>query len=93
MKGYDLRFKQVTIINGKVLVDTNLVNNYQVKGIAKKNTEKSEYYVDSEKTTKGYDYNASATGTETVKLQKIFLKIDMLLILLLKLKNMNMKRK
>lgn len=67
MKGYDLRFKQVTIINGKVLVDTNLVNNYQVKGIAKKNTEKSEYYVDSEKTTKGYDYNASATGTETVK--------------------------
>ena len=67
MKGYDLRFKQVTIINGKVLVDTNLVNNYQVEGIAKKNTEKSEYYVDSEKTTKGYDYNASATGTETVK--------------------------
>lgn len=67
LKGYDLRFKKVTIINGKVLVDTNLVNNYQVKGTAKKNTEKSEYYVDSEKTTKGYDYNASATGTETVK--------------------------
>ena len=41
-----------------MLVDTNLVNNY---------TEKTEYYVDSEKTTKGYDYNASATGTETVK--------------------------
>ena len=67
LKGYDLRFKKVTIINGKVLVDTNLVNNYQVKGTAKKDTEKSEYYVDSEKTTKGYDYNASATGTETVK--------------------------
>lgn len=66
-KGYDLEFKKVTIINGKVLVDTNLVNNYQVKGTAKKSTEKSEYYVDSEKTTKGYDYNASATGTETVK--------------------------
>lgn len=67
IKGYDLKFKKVTIINGRVLVDTNLVNNYQVKGTAIKNTEKSEYYVDSEKTTKGYDYNASATGTETVK--------------------------
>lgn len=66
-KGYDLEFKKITIINNKVLVDTNLVNVYQVVGNISKTNEVSEYYVDTEKTTKGYDYKAYGTGTETVK--------------------------
>lgn len=66
-KGYDLEFKKITIINNKVLVDTNIITSYQVEGTITKNEEKTEYYVDSLKTTKGYDYNASATGTQTVE--------------------------
>lgn len=66
-KGYDLEFKKVTIVNNKVLVDTNIINTFQVEGTISKTKDVSSYYVDSEKTTKGYDYNASATGTEIVK--------------------------
>lgn len=66
-KGFDLEFKKITIINNKVLVDTNLINMYQVIGTAIQNEEIIEYYVDTETITKGYDYKVSATGGETVK--------------------------
>lgn len=66
-KGYDLEFKKVTIVNNKVLVDTNIINTFQVEGTISKTKDVSSYYVDSEKTTKGYDYKAWGTGTETVK--------------------------
>lgn len=32
MKGYDLKFESVKIIEGKVVIDTNLVVKYEVTG-------------------------------------------------------------
>lgn len=65
-KGFDLEFNSVKIVNQKVLIDTNLVSQYIVKGEIYKETPKTTYYVDYTKTTKGYDYNVVAEGIDTV---------------------------
>ncbi|MGM9874582.1 MAG: MucBP domain-containing protein [Bacilli bacterium] len=63
-KGFDLEFKEVTIINNKVLVDTKLVNKYKVVGTVSKEPT-VEYYVDVYKKTYGYKYDVEAKGTKT----------------------------
>lgn len=63
-KGFDLEFKEVTIINNKVLVDTKLVNKYKVVGTVSKEPT-VEYYVDVYKRTYGYKYDVDAKGTKT----------------------------
>lgn len=64
-KGFDLEFKEVTIINNKVLVDTKLVNKYKVVGSVSKEPT-VEYYVDTYKKTYGYKYEVEAKGTKTL---------------------------
>lgn len=68
-KGFDLEFKTVTIINNKVLVDTKLVNKYNVTGTATKSPV-TKYYVDPVKKIYGYDYEVEAKGTKTTKEDK-----------------------
>lgn len=46
-KGYDLKFESVTIVNNKVYVDSNIVEQYKVSGDIKKETYKTVYTVDS----------------------------------------------
>lgn len=53
-KGYDLEFESITIINNRVVVDTNIVNQYRIKGTAVKTA--TVYYLDTRTTTLGYDY-------------------------------------
>ncbi len=68
-KGFDLEFKEVTIINSKVLVDTKLINKYNVTGTVSKSPI-TKYYVDTVKKSYGYDYKVEATGKKTVKEDK-----------------------
>lgn len=63
-KGYDLKFKSVKIINGKVVIDSNIVNQYIVEGVVTKTSNEDVWYVDTVKTTKGYSYKASAEGSK-----------------------------
>lgn len=53
-KGYDLKFESITIVNNRVVVDTNIVNQYKIKGTAVKTA--TVYYLDTRTTTLGYDY-------------------------------------
>ncbi len=62
IKGYDLEFKSIRIVNNKVYVDSNIVNKYQVVGTAIKNVLKDVWYIDTTKTIKGYVYQAVANG-------------------------------
>lgn len=55
-KGFDLKFKSVTIKENKVIIDTKLVNNYKVSGTISKKENKDFYVVRYTKTNKGYNY-------------------------------------
>ena len=61
-KGYDLLFESVTIINSRVVIDTNIINQYKVTGNITKEISNTTYYLNIEETTKGYDYIANATA-------------------------------
>lgn len=63
-KGFDLKFKSVTIKDDKVIIDTKLVNNYKVSGTIFKKENKDFYVVRYTKTKKGYDYKVSLNGKE-----------------------------
>ncbi len=63
-KGFDLKFKSVTIKDDKVIIDTKLVNNYKVSGTIFKKENKDFYVVRYTKTKKGYDYKVSLKGKE-----------------------------
>ena len=62
LKGYDLEFKSIRIVNNKVYVDSNIVNKYQVVGTAIKNVLEDVWYIDTTKTIKGYVYQAVVNG-------------------------------
>ena len=64
MKGYDLVFKSVTIVNGKVLIDSNIVNQYKITGTAVKT--QPVWYLDTKTTTLGYDYMVDADAYNKV---------------------------
>lgn len=66
MKGFDLEFESVTIIEDRVIIDTKLVTKYQVVGTASKTENAEIYYVDTYKTAKGYDYVLTAEGEKEV---------------------------
>lgn len=63
-KGFDLKFKSVTIKENKVIIDTKLVSNYKVSGTISKKENKDFYVVRYTKTKKGYDYKVSLEGKE-----------------------------
>ena len=63
-KGFDLKFKSVTIKDDKVIIDTKLVSNYKVSGTIFKKENKDFYVVRYTKTKKGYDYKVSLKGKE-----------------------------
>ncbi len=63
-KGFDLKFKSVTIIENKVIIDTKLVSNYKVSGTISKIKNKDFYIVKYTKTKKGYDYEVCLNGKE-----------------------------
>lgn len=63
-KGFDLKFKSVTIVDNKVIIDTKLVSNYKVSGIINKKETKDFYVVRYTKIKKGYDYKVSLKGKE-----------------------------
>ena len=63
-KGFDLKFKSVTIKDDKVIIDTKLVNNYKVSGTIFKKENKDFYVVRYTKIKKGYDYKVSLKGKE-----------------------------
>ena len=63
-KGFDLKFKSVTIKDDKVIIDTKLVNNYKVSGTIFKKENKDFYVVRYTKTKKGYDYKVCLNGKE-----------------------------
>lgn len=60
-KGFDLKFESVTIIEDRVVVDTKLVTKYQVEGTISKSASITQYFVDTYKTIKGYDYTVTAS--------------------------------
>ena len=64
-KGFDLKFKSVTIIENKVIIDTKLVSNYKVSGTISKIKNKDFYIVKYTKTKKGYDYEVCLNGKES----------------------------
>ena len=66
MKGFDLEFESVTIIENRVIIDTKLVTKYQVVGTVSKTETAEIYYVDTYKTAKGYDYVLTAEGEKEV---------------------------
>ena len=66
MKGFDLEFESVTIIENRVIIDTKLVTKYQVVGTVSKTETAEIYYVDIYKTAKGYDYVLTAEGEKEV---------------------------
>lgn len=66
MKGFDLEFESVKIIEGKVVIDTNLVIKYEVTGTAYKTESTTEYYVDEYEEIKGYNYNLTASAVKEV---------------------------
>ena len=63
-KGFDLKFKSVTIKDDKVIIDTKLVSNYKVSGTIFKKENKDFYVVRYTKTKKGYDYKVCLNGKE-----------------------------
>lgn len=66
MKGFDLEFESVTIIENRVIIDTKLVTKYQVVGTVSKTETAEIYYVDTYKIAKGYDYVLTAEGEKEV---------------------------
>lgn len=63
-KGFDLKFKSVTIKDNKVIIDTKLVSNYKVSGTIFKKENKDFYVVRYTKIKKGYDYKVCLNGKE-----------------------------
>lgn len=55
-KGFDLEFKDITIVNDKAYVDTKLVNKYSVVGEMTKDVITKVYYVDVIMNIYGYKY-------------------------------------
>lgn len=61
-RGYDLLFKSVKIVNGKVLIDANIVTKYKVIGTM--NEYKTQYVIYTQEVTKGFDYEVEASGNK-----------------------------
>lgn len=68
-RGYDLEFESITIINNRVIVDSNIINKYKVTGTATRTVTTDVWYVDTKTITKGYDYQVTATGLKSLGYQ------------------------
>jgi len=87
-KGYDLEFESITIINNRVVIDSNIVNQYKITGTAVKS--QSVWYVDTKTTTLGYDYSVNleaktevldgynVTGTKSKDFYKEVYKLEII---------------